>query len=440
MNSSKIPGVKIIPLKKWEDQRGWLCEIWRRDEIHPVEVPAMTYLSVTHPQAVRGPHEHVNQTDLFAFLGPSIFRLHLWDNRPDSETFGLYETFDGGEGEPFVAIVPPGVVHGYKNIGIVDGAVVNSANQLYKGEGRREEVDEIRHEVDPNSQFKIKHMKVLVLGARGMLGQEIVSVFSDHEVLAWDREDCDICNFFESENKIRKVAPELIINCAAYNNVDAAEGDGRELCFKLNAEAPANLARIAKELGANFVQYSSDYVFSGEKTDGYTEIDLPDPISEYGKSKAEGERLIQEIGGNFYIIRPSRIFGVKGTGENVKESFVDLIIRISAEKKEFNMVDSELTSPTYAPDLAARTREIIEKYPPGIYHGAHDGACTWHGFAEEIFRLLDRNDIKLIPVGSDFYPRPAKRPACSVLLNTKLPPARHWKEALGEYLEKLVKN
>ena len=277
-------------------------------------------------------------------------------------------------------------------------------------------------------------MKILILGAKGMLGQELVRVFSDQEVLSWDRDDCDICDFEKAREKIISTTPSLIINCAAYNNVDMAEGEGREICFKLNAEAPANLARVAKELGASFVQYSSDYVFGGTKETGYTEDDPLDPISEYGKSKAEGERLLGEIGGKIYIIRPSRIFGVKGSGEGVKESFVDLMIRLSAEKNEFDMVDSELTSPTYAPDLALRTREIVENHPPGIYHGAQDGACTWYSFAQEIFRLIDREDIKLNPVGSDFYPRPAKRPVCSVLINTKLPPARSWQEALAEYL------
>jgi len=277
-------------------------------------------------------------------------------------------------------------------------------------------------------------MRIIIIGAKGMLGQELIRVFSDQEVLAWDREDCDITNFEEARQKIVSAAPDLIINATGYNNVDKAEGEGREAAFKLNAEAPANLVRVAKELNASFVNYSSDYVFSGDKVEGYSENDQLDPVSEYGKSKAEGERLLGEVGGKIYIIRPSRIFGVKGNGENVKESFVDLMIRLSAEKNEFNMVDSEMTSPTYAPDLARRTREIVENFPPGIYHGANSGACTWYGFAKEIFRLIGREDIKLNPVGSDFYPRPAKRPACSTLLNTKLPPARSWQEALEEYL------
>jgi len=154
MNSNFL-GVKIIPLKRWEDQRGWLSELWRVDEIAAEEVPLMTYISLTKPGVVRGPHEHVHQTDLFGFVGPSTFELTIWDNRKDSPTFGQQEKHLGGSDEPFVAIIPPGVVHGYKNVGEIDGMVVNCANKLYKGPGKVEEVDEIRHEVDPNSVFKI---------------------------------------------------------------------------------------------------------------------------------------------------------------------------------------------------------------------------------------------------------------------------------------------
>ena len=279
-------------------------------------------------------------------------------------------------------------------------------------------------------------MKVLILGAKGMLGQELAQVYSDHEVLVWDREECDITDQEQVRSKISEAHPDLVINAAAYNNVDAAESDGRDLCYRLNRDAPGYIAEVAKELSVPFVQYSTDYVFDGESSNGYKEDDQVNPISEYGRSKAEGEKRIQEVGGQVYIIRPSRIFGKMGTGEGVKESFVDLMLRLADEgRTEFDMVDEELTSPTYAPDLARRTREIVENCEPGIYHGANEGACTWYQFAEEIFKQVGRTDVKLNKVGSDHYPRPAKRPACSWLLNTKLPPARPWQQALKEYLE-----
>ena len=154
-NESKINGVIVRPLQKWEDERGWLSEIWRTDEIDAEVTPVMTYISLTKPGVTRGPHEHVHQTDLFGFLGPSTFRLYLWDNRKTNKSYGTHETYEFGADQPGVAIIPPGVVHGYKNIGQINGMVVNCANKLYAGEGKKEEVDEIRHEADSDSKFKI---------------------------------------------------------------------------------------------------------------------------------------------------------------------------------------------------------------------------------------------------------------------------------------------
>lgn len=272
-----------------------------------------------------------------------------------------------------------------------------------------------------------------------MLGTELVSVYSDHEVLAWDRQECDITNEDQVRSKLLEAKPDLIISCAAYNNVDGAEGEGKELAYLLNRDAPRYIAEIAKELDVPFVQYSSDYVFDGMNPNGYVESDEPNPISEYAKSKAAGEKALSElhsIGSKIYIIRPSRIFGKMGSGEGVKESFVDLMLRLAEEgRTEFDMVDEEMASPTYAPDLARRTREIVENHPPGIYHGTNEGACTWFGFAQEVFRLAGKSDIKLNPVPTSFYPRPSHRPPCSWLKNTKLPPARTWQAALAEYMK-----
>jgi len=150
-----IPGVLIKDLKRYTDKRGWLIELFRHDELDTANHPVMAYVSLTHPGIVRGPHEHVDQADCFCFIGPSTFRLHLWDNRKDSPACGQKFEFDAGENAPAMVIVPKGVVHGYQNVGTVDGIVYNAANRLFMGPGRQEPVDEIRHEADPNSPFKI---------------------------------------------------------------------------------------------------------------------------------------------------------------------------------------------------------------------------------------------------------------------------------------------
>src|SRR6266446_6229566 len=150
-----IHGVIIRDLRKFVDDRGWLSELFRSDDLEPEFYPAMSYISLTQAGVTRGPHEHVDQADLFCFIGPSNFKLRLWDNRPDSPTFGRVMTLVVGADNPKAVIVPKGVVHAYQNVGDVDGIVINCPNRLYAGEGRREPVDEIRHEDDANTIFRM---------------------------------------------------------------------------------------------------------------------------------------------------------------------------------------------------------------------------------------------------------------------------------------------
>jgi len=277
-------------------------------------------------------------------------------------------------------------------------------------------------------------MKILIIGAKGMLGQELVQVFNDHEVLAWDREECDIANQEEIGQKVREAKPDVIINAAAYNNVDKAEEE-KDVADKLNGYAVGYLAAAAKELDIPMVHYSTEYVFRGDNKDGYKESDRPDPISAYGASKYLGELELAKNTDKYYLIRLSRLFGKMGAGENVKRSFVDTMVELAKTKDELDIVDEEVSSPTYALDLARLTRHILEgDYEYGIYHGANRGACTWYGLAQDIFKIIEK-DIKLNPVPASKFPRPAKRPQFAILLNTKLPEARTWQEALWEYLK-----
>jgi dTDP-4-dehydrorhamnose 3,5-epimerase len=156
MSDSAIDGVIIRHLKKYLDNRGWLVELFRRDELSKTFYPAMSYISMTEPGVARGPHEHREQTDFFCFMGPSTFRLYLWDNRSMSPSFGMKCQFDFGADQMAAVIIPPGVVHAYKNIGSVDGLVFNAPDRLYAGEGKKETVDEIRYEDDSSTVFKIE--------------------------------------------------------------------------------------------------------------------------------------------------------------------------------------------------------------------------------------------------------------------------------------------
>jgi dTDP-4-dehydrorhamnose 3,5-epimerase len=154
--AGEIIDVVLRDLRKLNDRRGWLVELFRHDDLAADFFPVMAYISSTNPGVTRGPHEHVDQADLFCFLGPSNFKFRMWDNRPNSETFGTMMTLIVGADDPRAIIVPKGVVHAYQNVGDVDGMVINFPNRLYMGEGRRDPVDEIRHEDDPKTPFRME--------------------------------------------------------------------------------------------------------------------------------------------------------------------------------------------------------------------------------------------------------------------------------------------
>jgi dTDP-4-dehydrorhamnose reductase len=312
--------------------------------------------------------------------------------------------------------------------------------------------------------------KVLIIGSRGMLGQELVNVFSedkDFEMIGWDREEIDITDKNNLFEKIKKIKPEIIINSAAYNAVDKCEEDEKEfeLAKKINGEAPGYLAEISKEIGATLVHYSTDYVFGKEMPPipepkgctgscgscglhenfapeiGFDENAEMAPINKYGETKLMGEKSVQEKGEKYYLVRTSKIFGKPGATEGAKKSFFDVMLEVGKKNKEVKVVDEETSCFTYAPDLAKKTKEIIEaKKEFGIYHVVNSDPCTWYEAVLELYKIK-KIKTEVIPVSGDEFPRPAMRPFFSVLLNTKLNPLRSWKEALGEYLEELgIKN
>jgi len=279
--------------------------------------------------------------------------------------------------------------------------------------------------------------KVIITGAKGMLGQEIVRVFSADplwQVVGWDFENLDITDAKSVENKLTAAEPQLVINCAAYNNVDGAETEP-EKAERLNTAAVANLARTTAQLGATLVHFSTDYVFDGTNRDGYVEAAAPNPKSVYARTKAAGEVAARE-NPKHYVIRLSRLFGKPAASTNAKKSFVDVMLGLAEKQQSLQVVDGEYSSPTYAPDLARATYDMLKlQSPHGTYHRTNDGACTWYTFAKEIFRLAGKQ-VSVEAVPPETFPRPAARPAFSQLRTTKLPPLRSWQDALAEYLGK----
>lgn len=282
-------------------------------------------------------------------------------------------------------------------------------------------------------------MKVVILGSKGMLGRVLKEEFAkDSEVFAYDKEELDITDKNQLEIIFKEVKPDLVINATAYNAVDKIEESSEDykLAEMINGYAVGYLAEVCKKLDIVLVHYSSDYIFKGINKFGYSETDMVDSVNKYGETKALGENFLKTNAEKYYLIRLSRLFGQAGTSEMSKKSFVDVMLDLVVNKGKtvLDLVDDEKSSPTYSKDLAHLTRYIVEsKQPFGIYHGANSGACTWYEFAQEIFKIKNLT-VKCNPVSADYFPRPARRPNYSELLNNKLPKQRTWQEGLKDYL------
>lgn len=281
-------------------------------------------------------------------------------------------------------------------------------------------------------------MKILLTGASGNLGQDIVRVFgaAGHDVVQTDRDELDITDAAAVAAKIDAVKPDVVINAAAYNAVDKCEDpDVYPLAYAINATGPKNIAEACASRSIPFVHYSTDYVFAGDKPEGYTEDDVPAPISKYGETKFAGEKFVQAAGGQWYICRLAKIFGRPGISEAAKPSFVSLMLRLAKEKPSLNIVDEEVGTPGYTKDIAEATLVMLtSSTPSGIYHMMNEGTgVTWYQFAEEIFGIAGITTPRT-PVPSSAFPRAAKAPKFASLLNTKLPKLRLRIEALREFL------
>jgi len=286
----------------------------------------------------------------------------------------------------------------------------------------------------------INKNKILILGSKGNLGGQLIDVFkNDYDLICFDHEDINITNKKLLVKKINNIKPDIIINAVAYNAVDKCEESEQEfeLAKKLNREVVSYLSDIAILNKALFIHYSSDYVFEGNKVEGYLENDKPNPINNYGKTKLMGEQEILKRQNNnlkYYLIRTSKLFGPKGNSEFSKPSFFDIMLKLSKERDSLDVVDEEISCFTYTVDLAKATKKLIEdnkKY--GIYHIVNKESATWYGAVKELFKITN-SKIKINPVSSDKFSRLAKRPKHSILLNTKFEQLRNWKDALKEYL------
>jgi len=275
-------------------------------------------------------------------------------------------------------------------------------------------------------------MKVALTGAGGMLGHAVRKVFSDLDLIPFSRAELDITSLDDAVTKIRDARPDFLIHAAAFTNVDACETQP-ETAYLVNGIGTRNIAIACEEIHCPVIHISSDYVFDGTKTSPYDEWDMPRPVSRYGISKLMAEQFVSSLTNRFYIVRTSWLYGSNG------KNFVDTIIRLLAEKDALRVVNDQFGSPTLTDDLARLLRELMGR-GYGIYHATNSGVCTWYEFAVEI---AERQGIRkqIIPVTSEEFDRPARRPANSALNDTMLrlegiPPLRHWEDALDDYLSR----
>lgn len=280
-------------------------------------------------------------------------------------------------------------------------------------------------------------MKVLVTGVKGQLGYDVMAELAKRniEAIGVDIDEMDITDKISVEKVIGEAAPDVVVHCAAYTAVDAAE-DNEALCRRVNAGGTRNIAEVCKKLDCKMVYISTDYVFDGQGTRPWEPDDERHPLNVYGQTKYEGELAVQENLSKYFIVRIAWVFGKNG------KNFVKTMLKLAETHDKLTVVNDQFGSPTYTYDLARLLVDMIQTDKYGIYHATNEGICTWYEFACEIFRQAGVK-IEVTPVPASEYPAKAKRPENSRLDKSKLTEngferLPSWQDALGRYLKEIL--
>jgi len=283
-------------------------------------------------------------------------------------------------------------------------------------------------------------MKGILIGANGQLGGELKEVWAPFLEENFTKEHLDV-TIKEHVLSLVSIKPDFILNASAFTDVDMAE-ERIEEAFRVNCLGVYNLSLLASKLDIPLIHYSTNYVFSGNRTTPYKEDDAPSPVNIYGLSKLSGEYIIKMMVPRYYIIRTANLFGGtrKGVSKQGRGNFIEIMIKLAKEGKDIKVIDDQFFSPTYTKDLAWFSKELWYKgLPYGVYNIVNSGVATWYSMAYELFKILGWK-VNLIPVKSKDFPNKAKRPYYSVLSLEKiikegLGLPRFWKKALAEYLK-----
>ncbi|CAM3555960.1 dTDP-4-dehydrorhamnose reductase [Marinicrinis lubricantis] len=276
-------------------------------------------------------------------------------------------------------------------------------------------------------------LTVVVTGAEGQLGKDLVTLLSEsgHHVIGFGRRGLDVTDLVHVQKTISEIRPDVVVHSGAYTKVDQAESEP-EQAYLVNGYGTRNVAVASQAVGAKLVYVSTDYVLNGQGAAPFDEFALTDPLNVYGRSKWMGEQFVQQLHTRYFIARTSWVYGQHGN------NFVKTMLKLGRQQSEVSVVNDQFGCPTYAWDLAQVISDLIVTDQYGVYHVSNTGSCTWFEFAQAIFECSSMN-VRVLPVSSEEFQRPAKRPAFSVfdhqalrLGGFKLP--RHWKEALQAFL------
>lgn len=460
ITKTEIEDVLVIESKVFGDHRGWFTENYSKQKFKEngidIEFVQDNHSMSAEKDTLRGLHFQLNpksQTKLIRCTKGRILDVVV-DLRKGSTTYKKWVAVELTSEDKKQLLIPKGFAHGFITL-TNDVEVQYKVDEYYEPKYDRS----IRFD-DPEiginwgvkkpilSDKDIKapllidsdvnfSLKVLVTGADGQLGYDIVKRLDELEidVIGTKRVDFDLTNKDQIRDFIKDMKFDIIIHCAAYTAVDKAE-DEKELCYAVNVEGTRNIAEVAKEFNARMVYISTDYVFDGSGSEPHNENEETNPINYYGYTKEFGEQIVKTLIDKHFIVRTSWVYGINGN------NFVKTMLQLAKTKDEISVVCDQIGSPTYTKDLAKFVVELIQTDNFGVYHGVNEGYCSWYEFAENIFNK-SQIQMKVIPVSSSEYQTKALRPINSRLSsenteNANIEKLPQWNDALSRFLKELL--
>jgi len=454
-----LKGLILIEPDVFEDHRGWFSETYSRDRYAALGIDCEfvqdNQSCSKYKGTLRGIHFQINpraQSKLVRCTRGAVLDVAV-DLRKGSDTYKKWYSVELSAENKRQLFIPKGFGHAFLTL-TDDAEVQYKVDEYYSRDHDRSiryddpqlaidwPVDNpIMSEKDRNAPFLSDSdasfsIRVLVTGARGMLGSDVVKRLAELglDCTGVDREDFDIADREQTLRYICTLKPHVVVHCAAYTDVDRAE-DERDLCRAVNVDGTRNIAEACKAINAKLVYISTDYVFDGRGTQPHAEHEPVNPLNYYGYTKAEGEKAVCQTLDEYFIIRTSWLYGAKG------RNFVRTMLRLAENTSEIYVVNDQIGAPTFTRDLAVLICDMLQTDRYGIYHGVNGGFCSWYDFAREIFKLRGI-DVKVNPISTERYERRAKRPLNSRLSVENLirngfnalPP---WQDALERYLKEV---